>query len=73
MASGEGGIGWCRNPTIIIASLISGIKIVKYFGIVREGGGALKYYKMIMALPLSVIKIVKYCGVWVFFLSTHAP
>ena len=49
-----------QDPTKLIASLISIIKIVKYFGIV--GGGALKSYKMIMAPPLSVIKIVKYCG-----------
>ena len=66
MASGEGGgIGGRQNPTKIIASLTSVIKIVKYFGIVGGGGalGALKSHKMIMAPPLSVIKIVKYCGV----------
>ena len=56
--------GGRQNPTKLIASLISVIKIVKYFGIVGGGGhwGALKSYKMIMALLLSVIKIVKYCG-----------
>ena len=51
-----------QNPTKLIASLISVIKIVKYFGIVGGHWGALKSYKMIMAPPLSVIKIVKYCG-----------
>ena len=56
MVSGGGGIGGHQNPTKDIASLISVIKIVKYFGIV--GGGAIKSYKMIMAPPLSVIKIV---------------
>ena len=52
-----------QNPTNIIASLISVIKIVKYFGIEEEGiVGALKSYKMIMAPPLSVIKIVSIVG-----------
>ena len=65
MASRGGGvIGGRQNPTKIIVFLISVIKLVKYFGFVREGhGGALKSYKMIMAPPLSVIKIVTYCGV----------
>ena len=66
MASGEGGIGGGgerQNPTKLIASFISVIKIVKYFGTVGGGHwGALKSYKMIMAPSLSVIKIVKYCG-----------
>ena len=51
-----------QNPTKLIASLISVIKIVKYFGIVGGHWGALKSYKMIMAPSLSVIKVVKYCG-----------
>ena len=66
MASGEGALeggGERQNPTKLIASLISVIKIVKYFGIV---GGALGGAKILQndngALSLSVIKIVKYCG-----------
>ena len=64
VASGEGGIGSRHDPTNIISSLISVIKIEKQFGIVGGGGhwSALKPYKMIMAPPLSVIKIVRYCG-----------
>ena len=59
MASGEGGGGGRQNPTKIIASLISVIKIVKYFVIVGGGHwGSLISYKMLMTPPLSVIKIV---------------
>ena len=67
---GRGGGGWAlggrHNPTKIIASLISVIKIVKYFGIVGGalGGGAKILQNDNGAPSLSVIKIVKYCGVW---------
>ena len=60
MASGEGGIEGRQNPTKIITSLTSVIKIVKYFGIV--GGGALRGAKTPQNDNGAVIKIVKYCG-----------
>ena len=63
MASGEGALEGeeRQNPTKLIASLISVINIVKYFGI-GVGGGALKSYKMIMA-PLSLsLKLLSILG-----------
>ena len=59
--------GGRQNPTKIIASLISVIKIVKYFGIVGGegiGGGGAKILQNDNGPPLSIIKIVKYCSVW---------
>ena len=52
-----GGGGGRQNPTKMIASLTSVIKLVKYFGIVGgikgggalRGGEALKSYKIIIA------------------------
>ena len=40
------------------------IKIVKYCGVERGGGGigGAKILQKIIATPLSVIKIIKYCG-----------
>ena len=46
---------------ITTQTLISVIKIVKYFGLVWGGGVKILHNG---APPLSVIKIVKYCVIW---------